>query len=144
MTSRKRNVCPCGGYIWAAVVFILGEMIRLIVFSTLKKRLGPEKNSPASKGATARGILERVVLVTGLLHDFPQIIIAFGALKLGTRLHEEKESDISNAYFLVGNLISILLAMIICDYHQGPLGNVIRSSADHLRPPIPQKGDRDL
>ncbi|MEK0371020.1 MAG: hypothetical protein QQN55_07695, partial [Nitrosopumilus sp.] len=48
----------------------------------------------------------------GLLHGFPQIIIAFGALKLGTRLHEEKGSEISNTYFLTGNLISILMAMI--------------------------------
>jgi len=51
-------------------------------------------------------------LFTGLLHGFPQILIAFGALKLGTRLYEDKESDISNSYFLVGNLISILLAML--------------------------------
>lgn len=28
------------------------------------------------------------------------------------RLHDEKANNISNTYFLVGNLISILLAMI--------------------------------
>jgi hypothetical protein len=52
------------------------------------------------------------IIYTGLLHQFPQIIIAFAALKLGTRLHEEKACEISNTYFLVGNLISILLALI--------------------------------
>ncbi len=34
------------------------------------------------------------------------------ALKLGTRLHEEKQDEISNNYFLLGNLISIFLAML--------------------------------
>ena len=58
------------------------------------------------------GGLERAVLFAGLLHEFPQILIAFGALKLGTRLHEEKESEITNNYFLVGNLISIFLSML--------------------------------
>jgi hypothetical protein len=33
-------------------------------------------------------------------------------MKLGTRLHTEKESAISNTYFLVGNFLSILLAMV--------------------------------
>jgi hypothetical protein len=47
-----------------------------------------------------------------LLHGFPQILIAFAAMKLGTRLHHEKESDISNTYFLVGNLMSILIALL--------------------------------
>ena len=40
------------------------------------------------------------------------MLIAFGAMKLGTRLHTEEGSDISNTYFLVGNLLSMLLAMI--------------------------------
>ncbi|MEA1991969.1 MAG: hypothetical protein U9N58_07225, partial [Thermodesulfobacteriota bacterium] len=48
----------------------------------------------------------------GLLHGFPQILIAFGALKLGTRLHEEKQDEISNNYFLLGNLILIFLSML--------------------------------
>lgn len=54
----------------------------------------------------------RAVLYIGILHGFPQILIAFGALKIGTRLHEDKQNKISNDYFLVGNLISLLLAML--------------------------------
>jgi hypothetical protein len=33
-------------------------------------------------------------------------------MKLGTRLHKEQGNQISNTYFLVGNLLSILFAMI--------------------------------
>ena len=97
---------------YAALVFLCGELAGAVIFSVLKKYLGPGKGSPLNKGSTARGILERLVLFAGLLHGFPQIIIAFAALKLGTRLHAEKDDSISNAYFLVGNLVSMLLAMI--------------------------------
>ncbi len=99
-------------YLYFTIVLLLGELLGLIVFGLLKKFLGPAKDSPTWKGTAVKGILERLTLFIGLLHGFPQIIIAFGALKLGTRLHKEKGSEISNTYFLSGNLISILMAMI--------------------------------
>jgi hypothetical protein len=99
-------------YVYALVVFVVGEFIALFIFAAVKRLLGPPPDSPALKASTARGILERVVLYTGLLYGFPQILIAFGALKLGTRLHEDQGSEISNNYFLVGNLISMFLAML--------------------------------
>ena len=98
-------------YTVAVIVFTIGETIGLIIFFFLRKWLGPKKGSLASKWSTMKGILERLTLFIGLLYGFPQVLIAFAALKLGTRLHGEKDSDISNTYFLVGNLISILLAM---------------------------------
>ena len=99
-------------YLTAASIFAIGELVGLLIFAAVKRTIGPPKTSPAHKASVVKGILERAVMFTGLLHGFPQILIAFGALKLGTRLHEEKESEISNSYFLVGNLISILLAML--------------------------------
>ena len=54
-----------------------------------------------------------MTIITGLRLGFPQILIAFVALKIGTRLHEENECEISNNYFLIGNLISILAAMVV-------------------------------
>jgi len=99
-------------YLTAAAIFVIGELVGLLIFAAVKRTIGPAKTSPSRKTSVIKGILERAVMFTGLLHGFPQILIAFGALKLGTRLHEEKESEISNSYFLVGNLISILLAML--------------------------------
>jgi len=99
-------------YLTAAAIFVIGELVGLLIFAAVKRTIGPAKTSPAAKASVIKGILERAVMFTGLLHGFPQILIAFGALKLGTRLHEEKESEISNSYFLVGNLVSILLAML--------------------------------
>jgi len=99
-------------YLTATVIFVIGELVGLVIFAAVKGAIGPPKTSPARKASVVKGILERAVLFTGLLHGFPQILIAFGALKLGTGLYEDKESDISNSYFLVGNLMSILLAML--------------------------------
>lgn len=99
-------------YVYTIVVFVVGELIALCIFAVVKHLLGPPPDSPARKASTSKGILERAVLYTGLLYGFPQILIAFGALKLGTRLHEDQRSEISNNYFLVGNLISMFLAML--------------------------------
>ena len=99
-------------YLTATIIFIIGELISLLIFAILKRAMKLSKTSPARKASVVKGILERAVLYIGLLHGFPQILIAFGALKIGTRLHEDKQTKISNNYFLVGNLISILLAML--------------------------------
>ncbi len=99
-------------YLWGLLVFVCGEILALFIFGVLKKSMEPSRNSTLRKWATMKGILERLTLLIGLLHEFPHILIAFGALKIGTRLRENQTSHISNTYFLVGNLISILLAMV--------------------------------
>ena len=99
-------------YLYAIAIFAAGELISLLIFGGIRKQFAPTESSSASSASIAKGILERAVLVTGLLFGFPQILIAFGALKLGTRFSTEQESRISNDYFLVGNLISILLALV--------------------------------
>ena len=65
-----------------------------------------------SLNSIMKGILERVFLSAGILFGYPHVITAFGALKIGTRLHEDQKSKISNDYFLIGNFISILGALI--------------------------------
>lgn len=73
--------------------------------------LGP-KEEVKKKLSIIKGILERFMLFLGLLNNYPQIIIAFAALKLGTRIIDDKVDLITNDYFLVGNFVSILLAFI--------------------------------
>ena len=99
-------------YLTAAGIFVIGELVSLFIFAALKRAMKLPKTSPARKASVGKGIIERAVLYIGLLYGFPHILIAFGALKIGTRLHEDKKNKISNTYFLVGNLISILLAML--------------------------------
>ena len=99
-------------YLSACIVFVCQELVALIVFPILNHYVGPAGAKAWNRKAILKGVLERLVLYTALIHDYPQMLIAFGAMKLGTRLHEEKGSEISNTYFLVGNLLSMLLAIV--------------------------------
>lgn len=111
-------------YIIAVMVFILGELLGLFVFFFIKKKYewkrqnevgeieNEEKSIKVFDIQTFKGILERTVIVIGLIHGFIHAITAFSALKLGTRLAEDQKSHISNDYFLIGNLTSLLLAMV--------------------------------
>ena len=99
-------------YIAALIVFLGQEGLGLVVFPMINGFLGPENITAWDPKSILKGILERLVLLTALIHGYPQILIAFAAMKLGTRLHAEQNSDISNTYFLTGNLVSILFAMI--------------------------------
>ena len=98
-------------YLQALIVFICEEIVGLVIFPILTRHLGPQDVSAWDIKAILKGTLERLVLYIALLHNYPQILIAFSAMKLGTRLHHEEGSEISNTYFLVGNLLSILLAI---------------------------------
>ena len=99
-------------FLYVIAILAAGELISLFLFAGIRKWLAPTESRSAGRASIAKGILERVLLFTGLLFGFPQVLIAFGALKLGTRLATEQKSTISNDYFLVGNLISILLALV--------------------------------
>ena len=104
----------------AIIVFIAGEILGLLVFFFIKKKYEWKRQNEVSEIKkvrvfdiqTFKGTLERLVIVTGLICGFIHVITAFSALKLGTRLIGEQESHISNDYFLIGNLTSLLLAMI--------------------------------
>lgn len=59
-----------------------------------------------------KGWIERSFICFGLFHDLMIIIVFFGALKLGTRLQDDKTDKISNDQFLMGNIFSITAAMV--------------------------------
>lgn len=92
------------------VVLVPGEIAAVLLFTLLRRVM--TRDWKLDWVSIGKGVLERIVLMVGLLCGYPQIIIAFGALKLGTRLHDKSPNPISNNYFLVGNLLSILLAML--------------------------------
>ena len=98
------------------VVFAVGEVAAWFVFKKMDRELRPTDaaNPPGCppKVAVVKGVLERLVLYVGLLCGFPTVLIVFGALKVATRLHDESKTPISNDYFLLGNLSSILIVMI--------------------------------
>ncbi len=60
--------------------------------------------------AVIKGVMERLLLILGIMNGYPHVITAFAALKIGTRIND-KEHKISNDYFLIGNLISLIAAL---------------------------------
>jgi len=92
------------------LAFCAGEILSLLIFYFIRKKY--EKRNIAAGGSVLKGMLERFALLLGLTAGVPTIIIFFGAIKLGTRLKEQQESPISNDYFLVGNITSIIIVLL--------------------------------
>jgi hypothetical protein len=65
-------------YLTATIIFVVGELVSLLIFAILKRAVKLPKASPARKASVVKGVLERAVLYIGLLHGFPQILIARG------------------------------------------------------------------
>ena len=57
-----------------------------------------------------KGLLERTFITFTLLSDLPHALTFFAALKIATRIKEE--DNISNEYYLVGNILSVSMAII--------------------------------
>ena len=118
----------------ALPIMILGEIIAYVIFDKLWKVLGPAQGAARAADCTPaqrermrkkqyieifKGILERVFVTFGLLMGYPGVLTLFAALKLGNRLrHEEKrdemsdeESDRVTNYFLIGNILSIMICL---------------------------------
>ncbi len=94
-------------WFWLLLSYLIMETIINVVFHIVSRKLKSDENRVLS---IFKGLLERIFLITGLLLGFPQVIIAFGALKIGTRF--QRNSKISNDYFLIGNFISLMAALI--------------------------------
>ncbi len=94
-------------WFWLLLSYLIMETIINVVFHIVSRKLKSDENRILS---VFKGLLERIFLITGLVLGFPQVIIAFGALKIGTRF--QRNSKISNDYFLIGNFISLMAALI--------------------------------
>lgn len=116
-------------------VFLAGELISLIAFGYIRaihvrKKLTLEFGELAKEVKRKpvftlsldfdwlKGVLERAVLSIGLLAGYPHILTFFGALKIATGLNSRSQDKDapghawSMDYFLIGNLVSALFAMM--------------------------------
>lgn len=100
------------------LIFSLGELIlNITFFRYLKKYFKIEsisveesdKNFLGINISTFKGLLERFLVYFSLCINLPQILILYGAIKIGTRF--ERNDKIKNDYFLIGNFTSILFAI---------------------------------
>ncbi|WP_221029782.1 hypothetical protein [Actomonas aquatica] len=99
--------------LFATAVFVIGEVVARPIFARIRRAYGPQLARPPGDGRVAhrKGLLERLVLYIGLLLGYAVILAAFGAFKLGTRLQKDSGDEITNDYFLIGNLTSLLIVL---------------------------------
>lgn len=92
-------------------IFISCEIAAFIVFPVVRKLIAGRPFFKKPDIETFKGILERLVVFVGLTSGYSTVLVMFGALKLGTRLHDEGDKNVSNNYFLIGNFLSVLIAI---------------------------------
>lgn len=96
----------------AALVIVFGEIISIPLFGLIERTMPGSRREHLEIGLERlKGLLERAMIVAALLMDFPHILTLYGALKLANRLQIEEKGDEGKNYFLVGNLVSVLLAL---------------------------------
>lgn len=98
--------------IGAAAIFLVGECVGLVLFAIVRGILSQNFDIERKLLEIFKGALERLVITTGLVLNFPQILIMFAALKLANRLKHEGDDDEMRNYFLIGNLISVLMCFV--------------------------------
>jgi len=91
------------------VVLVTGELVSISFFWLFEKSFNQGRNN-VNWRSVIKGNLERLFLFLPLVNGLPQSFIVFGAIKIGTRL-KGKEDKVSNDYFLVGNLMSLILSV---------------------------------
>jgi hypothetical protein len=94
--------------LWLVIIIIAGTELFAIALFAAVARFGKSPKS-ISTSSILKGILERAFIVFALLSGYPQALTLFAALKIGTRIKDENR--VSNDYYLVGNLISVTLAI---------------------------------
>lgn len=104
-------------YFLFILICLVGEIVFHLLF-WLIGRLYAFEQVPGSRGREAfKGFLERLVLTAGIAHGIITVVIAFAGLKVATKLSlsaTEPRDEVKkhNDYFLVGNLLSILFALV--------------------------------
>lgn len=94
------------------LAYLICEAVVAVMFSALArlvyKRIGLDPIS------IFKGMLERLFLLICLSNGYPHGLTLFGALKLGTRLKQDTQADETrpfNDYYLIGNLLSVSIAI---------------------------------
>jgi hypothetical protein len=95
------------------LVIVVGELILHALLVWISKFIGKsskDKKDKLSRTSVLKGILERAFILVCLFNSMAAALSLLGALKIATRIKDE-ENKISNDFFLIGNLVSILFAV---------------------------------
>lgn len=93
------------------LTLLVGEVIIHFVLFLLSKFIGKTTKDKINRISILKGILERVFIVVSLHFNMAQALTLLGALKIATRIRDN-EDKVSNDFFLLGNLISVLFGIL--------------------------------
>ena len=99
---------PVAAYI---VLLLAGEVIVHFLFYIVSRSIGKPSRDRINFATVLKGLLERTFVVLVLVLGLASALTVLGALKIATRIKDE-ESKVSNDFFLMGNLISILFGIV--------------------------------
>ena len=95
------------------IILIGAEFLFACIFSYIANFFY-QKNG-FNKSSFIKGLIERLFLFFTLINNYPHALTLFGALKIATRLKHEtenkQEEDSYNSFYLIGNFISVMLAI---------------------------------
>jgi len=74
------------------------------------KTINTTKITTIPNNSKLKGIIERIFLSLSMINLIYPLLTVYGALKIGTRLGNSHQ--VKNDYFLIGNVVSILIAML--------------------------------
>lgn len=114
-------------YLFIIISYLLFEISLYLIFSILNAHYLPnsegynkyenlnfkdafKKDVKAFTSDNVKGIIERIFLILGIGNGLGQVIIAFSAIKLGTRINNS--CKVTQDYFVIGNLISLISSII--------------------------------
>jgi len=91
-------------------ILIGGEFLIHVLFYVISKFIGKTNKDKINRTSILKGVLERLFIVVTLLVSLPHALTLLGALKIATRI-KDSEDKISNDFFLIGNLVSVLFGI---------------------------------
>lgn len=91
------------------LIMVVSEVLAVLWFWLLSK-LNPKNRRTISWRSILKGIAERAFVTFSLVNELPHSLTVFAALKIATRIKDDDK--ISNDFYLLGNLLSITLAIV--------------------------------
>jgi len=93
------------------VLIIAGELVLHMLLFGISKMIGNKQSrDKITFSSVLKGITERTFVVVVLWMNISSALTLLAALKIATRFKDE-DNKVSNDFFLMGNLISILFGI---------------------------------
>jgi len=102
------------GIVWiSALALLAGELLLHFTLFLLSRFIGKQNKDKITRTSILKGVIERFFVVTTVFLDLASALTLLGALKIATRI-KDAEDKVSNDFFLMGNLVSILFGIGYC------------------------------